>query len=150
MESPLFHHCRFGYGKSKEALRRFGTELSFYYRYVDCCRCIATAFLNHLVDEFLELFNSLHPRLQFTLEVSNCLNFLNVTIINANEKSEFNLYYKPTFLGRYLSFLSLHPLSQKRDVLMSMVDRPFTVFLFFSPRYHMENSNFVIKTFLIG
>ena len=49
-----------------KALRRFGTELPFYYRYVDD---IAIAVPNHLVDEFLEIFKLLHPKLQFTLEV---------------------------------------------------------------------------------
>jgi len=49
-----------------KALRTFGTELPFYYRYVDD---IATAVPNHLVDEFLEIFKLLHPKLQFTLEV---------------------------------------------------------------------------------
>ena len=97
-----------------EALRRFGIELPFYYRYVDD---ITTTVLNHLVDEFLKTFNALLSRLQFMLEIDgNCLNFLNVTIINANEK--FNLYHKLIFSGRYFSFLSLHPLSQKRGVLM--------------------------------
>jgi len=68
---------------------------------------------NHLVDEFLKIFNSLHTRLQ--LEVGGiCLNFLDVTIINANEKLEFNLYHKLIFSGRYLSFLSIR--SHKREV----------------------------------
>ncbi|KYN22113.1 hypothetical protein ALC57_05496, partial [Trachymyrmex cornetzi] len=49
------------------------------------------------------------------------------------------------FSGRYLSFLSLHPLSQKRGVLMSMVDRAF---LLSHPRYHRDNFNYIIRTFL--
>jgi len=44
----------------------FGTKVSFYFRYVDD---IATAILNHLIEEFLEVFNSFHSRLQFTLKV---------------------------------------------------------------------------------
>ncbi|KYQ58872.1 hypothetical protein ALC60_02120, partial [Trachymyrmex zeteki] len=73
------------------------------------------------------------------------LNFLNVTIINNNETLEFNVYHKPTFSGRYLNFMSLHPLSQKRDVLVGAVDRAF---LLSHPKYHKENLNFIIRTFL--
>ncbi|KYN13632.1 hypothetical protein ALC57_14177 [Trachymyrmex cornetzi] len=62
-----------------------------------------------------------------------------------NGKLEFNLYHKTTFSGRYLSFLSLHPLSQKRGVLMSMVDRAF---LLSHPKYHYNNFIFIIKIFL--
>ena len=36
----------------------------------------------------------------------NYLNFLDVTIINANEKLEFNLYHKPIFSGTSVSYLS--------------------------------------------
>ncbi|XP_018361974.1 PREDICTED: uncharacterized protein LOC108760480 [Trachymyrmex cornetzi] len=48
------------------ALERFGTEVPFYFRYVDD---IVTAIPNHLINEFLKVFNSFHSRLQFTLEV---------------------------------------------------------------------------------
>ncbi|KYM90889.1 hypothetical protein ALC53_01655 [Atta colombica] len=76
-----------------------------------------TAFPNHLINEFLNSFNS-YPR-QFTLEVEGeRLNFLDVTIINSN-----------------------YPLSQKKGVL-NMVDRAF---LLSHPKYHEDNLNFIIK-----
>jgi len=42
------------------------------------------------------------------------LNFLDVTIINNNNFLEFDVYKKPTFSGRVLSFLSKPSFSKKR------------------------------------
>ena len=111
-------------------VERFRTEVPFYFRYVDD---IAIAIPNHLIEEFLGVFNFFHSRLQFTLEVGcNRLNFLDVTIIKANEKLEFNIYHNLTFSGGYLSFC-LFILFHKRGVLM--VDR---IFLLFHPKYHRD------------
>ena len=44
-----------------KALERFGTEIPFYFRYMDD---IVTAISNHLIEKFLEVFN-FHSRLQF-------------------------------------------------------------------------------------
>jgi len=61
-----------------------------------------------------------------------------------NNVLEFDFYTKPTFSGRFLSFLSQHPISQKREVMMSMIDRVFLL----HPKYHQKNFNFIIETFL--
>ncbi|KYN22657.1 hypothetical protein ALC57_04947, partial [Trachymyrmex cornetzi] len=53
--------------------------------------------------------------------------------------------HKPTCSDRYLSFLSAHPISQKRGALIGVVDR---VFLLSHPRFHEDNLNWVIQTFL--
>jgi len=83
-----------------KALERFETEGSFYFRYD-----IVTDIPNYLIEEFLRVFNSFHSRLQFTLEVGcGRLNFLDVMIIKANGKLEFNIYHKLTFSGTYLNF----------------------------------------------
>jgi len=63
----------------------------------------------------------------------NSLNFLDVTLIKNNNKIEFDWFHKPTFSGRYLSFLSLHPITQKKGSLISMIDRTL---LLSHPRYH--------------
>ena len=99
------------------SLERFGTELLFFFKYVDN---IVTAVLHNFIDKFVEVFNASHPRLQFTLEIGgDRLNFLDIIILNVNGTIEFNMYHKSTFSGKYFSFLSFHPLSQKRGVLMS-------------------------------
>jgi len=93
-------------------LKSFGTDLLFFFRYVDD---IAIAVPHNLIDKFVETFNASHPRLQFTLEIGgDRLNFLDVTILNINGIIKFNMYHKSTFSGRHLSFISLQPLSQKR------------------------------------
>jgi len=54
--------------------------------------------------------------------------------MNNNNLIEFDLYRKPTFSGRILSFLSQYPSSQKRGVLISMIDRVFFLESKISPR----------------
>jgi len=69
---------------------------------------------NGYTDSVLTTFNSFHPRIQFTIEIGgDKLNFLDVTLIRNHDSIEFDWYYKPTFSGRYLNFLSHHPISQK-------------------------------------
>jgi len=59
-------------------------------------------------------FNSIHPRLQFTIKIGhNTINFLDTTIIVKNKKILFNWFYKSTFSGKYLNFLSQHPLTKE-------------------------------------
>jgi len=127
----------------RKALDRFGIEVPFYFRYVDD---IATAVHHTQHRRILDLFNSFHPRLQFTMEVGGSrLDFLDVTIINNNNRIEFDWFHKPTFSGRFLNFLSAHPLSQKRGTLISMIDRTL---LLAHPRFHSRNLNFIIDTFI--
>jgi len=126
----------------KRALGRLGIEVPFYMRYVDD---IATAVHYTQHNRLLNIFNSFHPRLQFTMEIGGKrLDFLDVTIINNNDKIEFDWFHKSTFSGRYLNFLSAHPLSQKRGALMGTIDRAF---LLAHPKYHEKNLRFIIDTF---
>jgi len=86
----------------------------FYFRYVDD---IAMAISADSLELTLKIFNGLHRRLQFTAEIGGeMLNFLDLTIIKNknNNHLEFNWYHKPTFSGRYLNYLSQHPVSQKK------------------------------------
>jgi len=125
------------------ALNSLRFKIPFYYRYVDD---IALTIPCNKAELLLDTFNSFHPRLQFTLERGgNFLNFLDVTIIKNNNNLEFDFYTKPTFSGRFLSYMSQHSISQKRGVIMSAIDR---VFLLSHPKYHQKNFNFVIETFL--
>jgi hypothetical protein len=124
-------------------LQLFTFMLPFYCRYVDD---IAMAVPRNSIDLTLQAFNSYHPRLQFTVEVGgDKLNFLDVTLIKGNNGLEFDWFHKPTFSGRYLNFMSQHPVSQKRGTIMGMVDRAF---LLSHPRYHQKNIKFIIDTLL--
>lgn len=64
-------------------IETFPFNIPFFFRYVDD---IVTAVPSSILSTVLSDFNSVHPRLQFTMEESNnnVLNFLDVTIINNN------------------------------------------------------------------
>lgn len=80
----------------------------FYMRYYvdDVALAVPSSLVNHMLD----IFNSFHPRLQFTMEVGegNRLNFLDVTMILNDNHIIFDWFHKSTFSGRYLNFLSQH------------------------------------------
>jgi len=50
----------------RRALEIFGVEVPFYFRYVDD---IAIAVHHTQLDKLLDIFNSFHPRIQFTIEI---------------------------------------------------------------------------------
>jgi len=127
----------------ERALEKLDFPPSFYFRYVDD---IAMTIPVDSVERTLNTFNSLHPRLQFTAEIGGeLLNFLDITIIKNKNQLEFNCYHKPTFSGRYLNYLSQHPISQKKGTIIGMVDRA----LFLShPRFQRDNLIFIINNLL--
>lgn len=97
-------------------------NLPFYVRYVDDC---LTA-VPHDQDEYiLKMFNSYHEKIRFTLEpeINNSINFLDMTVHHTNRKIETEWYTKATWSGRYLNYLSNHPMSQKRSVVIGLADR---------------------------
>ncbi|XP_072764661.1 uncharacterized protein, partial [Anoplolepis gracilipes] len=118
--------------------------LPFYFRYVDD---IVLAVPPSTLDTILNIFNSFHPRLQFTIEegVNNQLNFLDITIILKDGLVEFNWFHKPTFSERYLHFESRHPLSQKRGIIIGLIDR---VSRLSHPRFHQTNFDLLINILL--
>jgi len=61
-------------------------------------------------DLLLQSFNTQHSRLQFTMEIERDkkISFLDLIFINDNGRLIFDLYRKPTFLGRFLNFHSHH------------------------------------------
>jgi hypothetical protein len=126
-----------------EVLRTLDFQVPFFFRYVDD---IAMAVPRDMVNVTLDNFNSFHPRLQFTIEIgNNRLNFLDTTIILNERSVEFDWYHKPTFSGRYLNFHSWHPVTQKRGVVMSLVDRAF---LLSHPKYHGKNLELIVSILL--
>jgi len=109
----------------KKALERIETHIPFYFRYVD-----DIAIPSSFYDDISDIFNSFHPRLQFTIERGiNNLNFLDITIKIVDNIIKFDWFHKPTFFGRYLNFHSLHALTQKRGTIIGMTDRVFLLLL---------------------
>jgi hypothetical protein len=126
------------------ALKCIPSPPLFYYRYVDD---ILLAIKKDLVDNVVEVFNSLHDRLKFTLEVSdnNSINFLDVSIIIDNNRITFDLYHKPTYSGRYLNFYSNHPPIHKKGVIYGLTDRIVSLS---HPKYFQKNFEKMIQILL--
>ncbi|GJQ65329.1 hypothetical protein Trydic_g7445 [Trypoxylus dichotomus] len=76
--------------------------------------------------EFLQHLNSIHPRIQFTMELEKDgqLPFLGV-LVNRNRDGALGhrVYRKPTHTDRYLHYNSNHHPKQKRAVIKMLVDR---------------------------
>ncbi|KYN09168.1 hypothetical protein ALC57_18723 [Trachymyrmex cornetzi] len=80
-----------------------GFHIPFYVRYVDD---IAMGAPLDKTSEILQVFNSFHPRLQFTMEIGGSeLNFLDVTIIKNNNTLEYDCCL---FFVYILNFFSLY------------------------------------------
>ncbi|XP_011866087.1 PREDICTED: uncharacterized protein LOC105561048 [Vollenhovia emeryi] len=116
----------------------------FFVRYVDD---IAMSVPSSLKAATLNTFNSLHKRLQFTIEEGDDkrLNFLDTTICVVDECIEFDWYHKPTFSGRYLNFSSSHPACHKLGTIKCLTDRAL---LLSHPRCHRKNLRFVVDVLL--
>ena len=106
----------------------------FYYRHVND---IILALPFDSINNTLNIFNSLHSRLQFTMEIGTkkSLNFLDTGIIIENKRIIFDTYHKPTFSGRFLNFHSNHPLCHKRGIIISK-DK---IVRLSHPRFHQKH-----------
>ena len=125
-------------------LETLSFRLPFYIRYVDDIACAIPKDKSELI---LNLFNSYHPRLQFTMEIceDGRLNFLDVTLILFDNHIIFDWFHKATFSGRYLNFLSQHPLCQKRGTVIGLIDRIFNLS---HPTFHCKNLKLIIDILL--
>lgn len=103
-------------------LPKLNFQLPFFYRYVDDC---LTAIPKGQENYILEKFHNYHDHLKFTIEIENnhSINFLDMTIYHDNNNMETEWHTKPTWSGRYLNFLSQHPMSQKKSVIIGLADR---------------------------
>jgi len=105
-----------------KALEKLKFTPCFYLRYVDdIVLTLPSLEYNHT----LNIFNSFHPRLQFTMEteINGVLNFLDLTLILTNNYIKFDWFHKDTFSGRYLNFHSNHPICHKKGTIIGLVDR---------------------------
>jgi hypothetical protein len=126
------------------AIKKLSCHLPFYYRYVDD---IILAAPENALTVIHDSFNSLHNRLQFTIEKEKegKISFLDVLLIKCNNGIIFDQFRKPTFSGRYLNFFSHHPLCHKKGVIFGMVDK---LILLSHPQFHQKNFTFLVNTLL--
>jgi len=126
-----------------DIFRQLPFNLPIFYRYVDDIIVLAPS--SH-IKFILQCFNSYHNRINFTLEEgNNGINFLDITIIKNGNSLIFDWYRKSTWSGRYLNYLSHHPITHKRGVIYGLIDK---IFLLSHPKFHYKNLNIVIETLL--
>nr|XP_022911173.1 uncharacterized protein LOC111422201 [Onthophagus taurus] len=74
----------------------------------------------------MDVFNNFDSHLQFTVETesNSSVPFLDTIVIrNLDQTISLNWYTKPTYSGRYINFHSNHPLNQKLNTVVAMVNR---------------------------
>ncbi|XP_018361286.1 PREDICTED: uncharacterized protein LOC108760014 [Trachymyrmex cornetzi] len=126
------------------ALKLLQLEDLIYFRYVDDSFMIAS---KDKISKIVKVFNEQHMRLKFTVEreVNHELCFLDLLIVNKDNKIVIDWYHKKTFSGRYLSFYSNHPTCHKIGMIFSLVDRAISLS---DPIYYSKNLEFVIEVLL--
>jgi len=128
----------------EKALGMIDCDISFYYRYVDD---IILAAPNEKITKIVEIFNSFHDRLQFTVEYENnrTLNFMDLLLCVVGDKIVIDWFHKETFSGRFLSFYSNHPMCHKIGIIFNLIDRAI---LLSHPKHHQKNIEICIDLLL--
>lgn len=87
------------------------------------------------------MFNSFHPRLQFTVEKenNNSIAFLDLLLIRTEDNTiKTDWYHKPTFSERFLNFHSQHSFKQKYNIINNLKSRALKLS---HPDFHQQNLN---------
>lgn len=117
--SPIISHIVMQ-DLEEDALNTLGLNMTFYFRYVDD---VIMTIPENSIDDVLKTFNSIHYRLQFTFEIENHrLLHYRFTIKRMTSLKWIGII-KTLFLGRYLSYLSNHPLTHKIGVIYNLIDK---------------------------
>ncbi len=133
-----------------QCIKKLPFKLPFYKRYVDD---IITSIPNNQEQVILDIFNSYHPRVQFTSEKENDnrIAFLDVLLIRHEQSIETDWYHKPTFSERFLNFSSEHPFKQKINIINNLKYRATSLS---TEKFHERNlpsqQGYVILTSLYG
>ena len=118
----------------------------FFRRYVDDCFVIFRS-RDH-VRLFKDYLNSQHPNISFTcqLEDKSTLPFLDVSI-DRTDGFTTSVYRKPSFTGLFTNFDSFIPLSFKRGLVYTLLDRYFKI----CSSYHLFHSEILkLKKILLN
>ena len=91
-------------------------------RYVDDIFCLFECKDHH--EQFLHILNSLHPSLQFTVEVATTsLPFLDVRVKIDDNNLETSVYRKSTHTGVFLNYQAIAPTAWKRGLIWCLLHR---------------------------
>ena len=123
-----------------ECINKLDYAPLFYYRYVDD---VILAIPQNKIDYTLNIFNSYHKKLQFTIELEedDQINFLDIKIIKDQDNNIItNWYQKKTFSGRILNYDSNHPTHQKIAMIYNLIDRAL---ILSDKKFHKDNIRLV-------
>jgi hypothetical protein len=107
----------------QRALASVPVSLSFWKRFVDD---VISAVSRNEIDILLQHLNSIEPSIQFTVEceINGYLAFLDLNVHRTVEgKLETDVYRKPKHTDKYWSYDSHHPVSHKRSVAKTLLQR---------------------------
>jgi len=95
-----------------------------YFRYVDDILVVYDQSVTD-IHKVHKALNNLAPTIKFTLEneTDGCINFLDFTIQNKDNKLLFNIYRKPTATDIIIPKDSCHPPQQKHAAIRHMINR---------------------------
>ena len=113
------------------------------------CRRIITAAPLNEISTIKSTFNSYNHEIQFTIKESEGkICFLDILIIRDRNIIKTNWYYKPTWSGRFLNFLSHHPCKYKINAINNFVDRSITLAHkdFYNENIQIIKSTHILKT----
>ena len=98
-----------------------------WHRYLDDCFLIWDTSIDS-TDNLLNILQTLHEKIKFTVEKSNQeINFLDIKIIAKNNKITTDIYQKPTDSEQYVHFYSCHPSHTKRNIPFNLARRACTI-----------------------
>ena len=93
-----------------------------YLRYVDDTFCLFECKSHY--EHFLDILNSLHPNLNFTVEVaSNSMPFLDVCIRIENDMFQTSVYRKSTHTNVFLNYHAVAPSAWKKGLVFCLLHR---------------------------
>lgn len=95
--------------------------LKVYRRYVDDCMCVAK---REHIQKIVEVFNSFHDRLQFTVEIEEGgkIKFLDM-MLERNHNQITTTWLPKCLNGRYLDYHSQSPFQHKQNTAIALFDR---------------------------
>ena len=104
-------------------VNKLGFPIPLLKKYVDD---LILALPEDKISETLACFNSFHNNIQFTceVEVDGRIPFLDMVLVRkADQTIKTEWYSKPMASGRFLDYLSHHPLHMKMNVVMNFIRR---------------------------
>jgi hypothetical protein len=94
-----------------------------YYSYVDDIWIIHNTCSTN-TENTLEEFNTLHPKLKFTMEkeTQNKINYLDLTITKKHNQLTFGIYRKPITTDSIIHNDSCHPYEYKKSAISYLIN----------------------------